>query len=323
MKRKYLVLIFSTLSLFLYAQNPSEKLVDRMVITITDQIKSNYVLPEKGELIADYFLKDHKNGRFSQASTLKELDSIMCKSLFEISKDHHLYVWNNYDVVNQLKSEKIQKEDSEEKESLTFFNNEKAYQSNFGFERIEILDNNIGYLRLSQINISDHSLKKLYAAMNIVEHTDALIIDLKNNGGGGSTVGSVLETYFFDEHLDLLEFRSRNDDARIESTVEWLLENRYLKPLYILINKGTASAAEAFAFALQHQKRCTIVGQASSGGAYMNTYFPVNDDFVIAISTSAPFLPGTNVSWEGEGVRPDVLTDIGKEFDTALKLLNE
>ncbi|MGK7394702.1 MAG: S41 family peptidase [Candidatus Cyclobacteriaceae bacterium M3_2C_046] len=126
-----------------------------------------------------------------------------------------------------------------------------------------------------------------------MENTKALIIDLRVNQGGESTVGPVLETSFFDEHLDILEFRERNGQTKLNSTVPWLLEKRYLKPLYLIINKGTGSAAEAFAFALKSQDRCVLVGEPTSKGAYMNTHFPVNQDFIIAISISAPFLPGT------------------------------
>ena len=288
------------------AQQPNQKMVKEMTHTIAALIEKNYVLKEKGVLIAAHFKNALKKGRFYQAQSLKQLDSIMTKSLREASNDYHLYTWNNKEIVNELKSEQ---DEGGETSAGTFFDNKKAYDTNFGFDKVDVLSDNIGYIKLSQINISDHSLKKLYAAMTLVENTNALIIDLRNNGGGGSTVGSVLETYFFNEHLDLLEFRKRNGQTEINSTVGWLLEKRYLKPLYILINKGTASAAEAFAFALKSQDRCVIIGEPSSGGAFMNTYFPVNEDFIVAISTAAPFLPGTAISWEGTGVQPDFVTD--------------
>ena len=155
----------------------------------------------------------------------------------------------------------------------------------------------------------------------MVQHTTALIIDLRNNSGGGSTVGPVLESFFFDGQTSLLEFRSRTGETRLESTVPWLLEKRYRNPLYLLINKGTASAAEAYAFALQNQDRCIIVGEPSSGGAYMNTYFPVNSEFVVAISTAAPFLPGTDISWQGLGVIPDHEVEESEALQRAIELI--
>ncbi|MEL6191327.1 MAG: S41 family peptidase, partial [Bacteroidota bacterium] len=281
-------------------------------------IRENYVLPEKGEEISEYFLKDLKKGRFYQATTLKKLDSIMTRSLRDASNDYHLFTWNNKEIVQQLKGDN---EEEEESASVGFFNDQKAYDSNFGFAKVVVLEENIGYIKLSQINISEHSLKKLYGAMTLVEHTQALIIDLRGNSGGGSTVGPVLETFFFEKHTDLLEFKERNGKTEMSSTVPWLLEKRYLKSLYLLVDKGTASAAEAFAYALKHQNRCIIVGEPTSGGAYMNAYFPVNEEFIVAISTAAPFLPGTTESWEGKGVQPHHMAEKEKALTKAIDLI--
>ncbi|MEO1655561.1 MAG: S41 family peptidase, partial [Bacteroidota bacterium] len=247
------------------AQQPSKKMVKEMVQKIEELILTHYVLPEQGEKIAAQFRADFQKGRFDQANSLKQLDSTMTKSLREVSQDFHLYVWNNKEIVEQLKAEARAEPDEEEaQETSNFFNSEKAYQANFGFEKVEVLEGNIGYIKLSQINISKYSLKKLYAAMHLVANTQALILDLRNNGGGGSSMGAVLESFFFEEYTELLEFRQRNGSTNVEATVPWLLEKRYPRPLYILINKRTGSAAEAFTFALKNQKRCILVGTNSS-----------------------------------------------------------
>ncbi len=107
----------------------------------------------------------------------------------------------------------------------------------------------------------------------------------------------------------------------MSSTVSWLLEKRYLKPLYLLVDKGTASAAEVFAYALKHQNRCIIVGEPTSGGAYVNAYFPVNEEFIVAISTAAPFLPGTTESWEGKGVQPHHEVEKEKALNNAIDFI--
>jgi len=319
LKRIALVLVCSfTLAITPFAQEPSKEMIDEMVHIIASHIEENYVLANKGLTIAEYFRNDHSNGRFYGHSTMKKLDSTLTKSLLEVSQDHHLFTWNNLSIVEELKSTSVENEDSD---ATNFFNNEAAYTSNFGFQKIEILPGNIGYLALSKINISDLSLPKLTGAMAFVSDTDALIIDLRNNGGGGSTIGPVLESFFFTEHTELLEFTSRNGKTDISATVGWLLEERYTEPLYVLINNGTASAAEAFAFALKHQNRATLIGEPSAGAAYMNTYFPVNDQFIVAISTSAPFLPGTTESWEGKGVQPHYVVDPDQALEKAVELI--
>jgi C-terminal processing protease CtpA/Prc len=98
-------------------------------------------------------------------------------------------------------------------------------------------------------------------------------------------------------------------------TVSWLTEKKYDAPVFIIINKKTASAAEALAFALQAQKRAVIVGQPSAGGAHMSSWYAVNDFLYVSVSTAAPVLPGTETSWEGKGVEPDFVTAAGREIE--------
>ncbi len=151
--------------------------------------------------------------------------------------------------------------------------------------------------------------------MRFIAHTNALIIDLKDNGGGGSDVGAVFQSFFLTPGIPLLEFKSRSGQVKIEKTVSWLTEKKYEKPLFILVNKHTASAAEAFAYSLQAVKRAVIVGQVSAGAANMNSWFVVNNEIFVSVSTAAPTLPGTQDSWEQKGVQPNAFVEAGKELD--------
>ncbi|WP_353719886.1 S41 family peptidase [Dyadobacter sp. 676] len=202
-----------------------------------------------------------------------------------------------------------------------FFDSKEAVERNFGFREVKVLEDNIGYLKISEINISAKSLPILFAAMRFVANSKALVIDLQNNGGGGSAVGSVLESFFLPAQTSLLEFKTRNGSSRSDMTVDWLLEPRYEKPLYILVNRHTASAAEAFAFALQKHGRAKIVGQRSAGAAFMNSWYPVNQHLFISVSTGAPTRPGTGETWEGTGIQPDYVVAEGAGLDTVAGLL--
>ncbi len=106
-----------------------------------------------------------------------------------------------------------------------------------------------------------------------------------------------------------------------EKTVGWLLEPKYDRPLFILINRGTASAAEAFAYALQKHKRAKVVGQRSAGGAFMSSWYPVNEHLYLSVSTGAPTWPGTTENWEGTGVQPDYTVSEGTELNAVAELL--
>lgn len=270
-------------------------------------IKEHYVSEEKGAKIAEHLLRKYKEGAFKTGP----IDSLLTVVLQEFSQDGHLYVRRDPETAASLLSMKKTAEDDNED---IYFYGKKAVEDNFGFREVKILDGNIGYIKISEINISDKSLPLLYATMRFVAHTKALIIDLQGNGGGGSNIGSVFESYFLPKNTALLEFKSRTGGVETEKTVPWLTEEKYTRPVYILVNKRTASAAEAFAYVLQANKKATVIGQVSAGGANMNTFYPINSEYFVSVSTAAPELPGSDRSWERKGVQPDHITAPGEEI---------
>jgi C-terminal processing protease CtpA/Prc len=299
MKSIILIIILSTG----YAQ------AQQTIIEKTAQlIKTHYVSEEKGAKIAAHLLQQYKAGAFNT----KPLDSVVTAVLQNFSHDGHLFF--RYDP-------KTREEVKEEANEDMFYYGPKAKEDNYGFREVKILDGNIGYIKLSEINISDKSLPVLYAAMRFVSNTKALIIDLQYNGGGGSNIGSVFESYFLPKNTPLLDFKSRTGGVVEEKTVTWLTEEKYNKPLYILVNGRTASAAEAFAYALQAHKRAKIIGQTSAGAANMNVFHRVNNEYYVSVSVAAPALPGTDSSWEQKGVQPDHVTKPGEEIKVIKELI--
>ena len=240
------------------------------------------------------------------------MDSIATKVLRDFSDDGHLFVKYNPTKVQELLA--VKKDTSAHSYYDSFFYGEEAMKNNFGFKEVKILAGNIGYIKLSKINLSEKSLPVLFASMRFVANTNALIIDIQDNSGGGSSIGDVFESYFLPKETPLLEFKNREGENHISKTVSWLIEPKYDKPLYILINNGTVSAAEAFAFALQSRNRATIIGQRSAGAAHMSSWYPVNEHLFVSVSTGAPTLPGTEVSWERKGVQPDHVVKAGEEI---------
>src|SRR5690606_32184001 len=213
------------------SQELSKKEIKEACREIAALIQSNYVLEARGSQIAAACLEHTGDGRYNRVHNWNQVDSAINSSLTEISGDGHLYVRHDPQFVQELKSE--WKEDKPGGDAQTFFNNEKAYHSNFGFKQVEILDGNIGYIQLSNINISNESLETLFATMAFVRNTNALIIDLRDNGGGGSNVGAVLETFFLEKNTALLAFTDRNGRAETVSTVSWLTEKPYTKPVFV------------------------------------------------------------------------------------------
>lgn len=304
-----------------FAQTFSVREIDAAVAAMAQRIDTAYVFPEKGQKIAHQLLSDHRQGKFSAAKNWQDLAAAISKSLHEFSGDGHLYVRHDPETVKDLQKPEQSGADTATQAYNPFFDGKDAEERNFGFRDVKVLKGNVGYIEISEINISAKSLPVLFAAMRFVANTRALVIDLRNNGGGGSNVGSVMESFFLAGETPLLEFRSRSGSMQTEKTVGWLLEPKYEQPLFILVSKGTASAAEAFAYALQRHRRAKIVGQRSAGAAFMNSWYPVNGQLYISVSTGAPTWPGTVESWEATGIQPDYTVPEGTELDAVMGLL--
>lgn len=305
-----IVILFTTLQVF--AQAPSSREVEGAIRTISEIITDKYVFPDKGREIAKHLLQEFKNGKFKNVSNWETLDSIATKVLRDFSGDGHLYVEYDPTTVQELSA--VKKDVNTDSGYDSFYYGEEAVKNNFGFAAVKVLEGNIGYIKLSKINISEKSLPVLFASMRFVSNTKALIIDLQDNGGGGSAIGAVFESYFLPKETPLLEFKNRESQIDISKTVAWLIEPKYDRPLFIMVNSGTVSAAEAFAFALQSKKRAIIVGQRSAGAAHMNSWYSVNEHLYVSVSTGAPTLPGTEISWEQKGVQPEHVVEAGQEI---------
>lgn len=301
-----------------FSQSLSKKELESAITTIAKLINDNYVFPEKGKLIATHLLQEYKNGRFNHIKDWNTFDSIATQCLRSFSHDGHLYVHNDSKTVKELLAAQNQAVDSNSTEQYSydpFYYGPEAIEKNFGFREVKILEENIGYIKLSEINISTKSLPVLFAAMEFISNTKALVIDLRDNGGGGSELGSVFHSFFLPKDIPLLEFKTRNGPSKIDKTVLWLTEKKYDNPLFIIVNKGTASAAEAFAYSLQNEKRAKIIGQQSAGAANMNSWYVVNEQIYVSVSTAAPTLPGSEESWEQKGIQPDHIIENGTEIE--------
>lgn len=271
---------------------------DEAVRNIAKYIAANYVNPDKGGKIASHIQAANFKGQFNKATTWKEFNEMVTKELSTYGNDGHLYVRHDPEAVKDLQNPSKPSEPQNTSGGNTL--------SKSTITESKILDNNIGYLRLTEIMINKNNLDDLYQHMNKINGTKALIIDLRDNGGGGSDVGPVLESFFLQEGMPTLTFVTRDQNYRTDSTVSWLKEKRYDKPVYLITNRGTASAAEAFAFVLQQNRRAKIVGERSAGAANMNSWYAINDENFVSVSTASPTIPGKNISWEQTGLQPDI-----------------
>lgn len=151
------------------------------------------------------------------------------------------------------------------------------------------------------------------AAMLMLKDTDALIIDLRENTGGGGADARLLG-HLSREPIPMAVIRWRAADGSFttETRTTSVAPGGPLypdKPVFVLIAKRTFSAAEGFTYDLQAARRATIVGETSRGGGNpSNRPVRLGAGMGVFIPNGLVVHPTTGGNWEGVGVKPDVPT---------------
>ncbi len=241
---------------------------------------------------------------YDQITSAKTLATTLQNHLQEVSHDKHLRVTYS---AEPLPPEGRNGGPSPEEiaERLEFLRT-----INFGFEKVERLPGNIGYIDLRGFQSADLGGETVVAAMNFVANTDALIVDLRRNGGGDPAMVALISSYLFGPqpvHLNDLYFRPDNT-TRQWWTLPYVPGKRYgdKKEVYVLTSKRTFSAAEEFTYNLKNLKRATIVGETTGGGAHPGGPRRINEHFAIWVPSGRAINPISKTNWEGTGVTPDV-----------------
>ena len=193
-------------------------------------------------------------------------------------------------------------------------------QTNFGFERIERLAGNIGYLDLRGFLPPEFIGDTAAAAMTFLAGTEALIIDLRQNGGGSPDGVALMASYFFGPQPERLNdiYDRPSDQTRQYWTQPYVPGKRFVgKEVYLLTSTRTFSGAEDFSYALKNLKRAVIVGEVTGGGAHPGGPRRVNDHFFVSVPSGRSISAITHTDWEATGVEPDVKVAAARALATA------
>lgn len=275
---------------------------DGTIDGIVRELGAKYVFPDRAAAVAKALRARRDRHEYDSIATGQALARALTGHINEVLKDAHFHVSFSLEPLPvRAQADKASAEELASRERL-------ERMVNGGFEKVERLPGNIGYIEVRSFAFSKRGSEAAAAAMSFVSETDALIIDIRRNGGGDPDVVAALSSYFFPEpvHLNDLYFRPEGTTRQFW-TFAAVSGKRYLdREIYVLTSKRTGSAAEEFAYNLKALKRATILGEVTWGGAHPGEEVRLNEHFSAFVPSGRAINPITKTNWEGVGVKPDI-----------------
>ncbi|MDW3648988.1 MAG: S41 family peptidase [Bacteroidia bacterium] len=291
--------------------------LDSLVHRISALAEEFYISQDTGQLMGELLQEKLVAGAYADLSHPDSLARRLTRDLRSVNGDLHMYV------------EAIPPGDRQSNDSSHILVDRRGAWSNYGFQKTEILDGNIGYIKVSHFTSWRHfeaAQVIIQQAIKNIEQTDALIVDLRANGGGFEEIVAYMISYFFDgEVIHLSDYYCRHDDNRSSIYTQADVPGKKLPdlPLYILIDKKTGSAAESFAYMLKHLDRAMVIGERSAGAGNGASQHRAADRFLLTVACQQSINAVTQTSFEKQGVIPHIETSSSEARNTAYKLALE
>ena len=273
---------------------------------VLDGLNRSYVFPEVAAKMSHAVRERVANGEYDAVTGAREFADKLTADLRAVSRDKHLRV--------RLAGEGPQMR------MMRGPTGGGGTGGDGGFARVEQLPGNIGYIDLRMFHPPPIAAEQAANAMDRVADSDALIIDLRKNGGGSADMVALLVSYLLGPERVLVNtFFDRDGKLQSETwTTPDLPGRRFTgKDVYVLTSSYTFSAAEEFAYDLKNLKRATLVGETTGGGANPVNIMRINDRFEVSIPVGRAVNPITKTNWEGVGVEPDVSVPAQTALETA------
>jgi hypothetical protein len=288
------------------------------VAAIIAAVETRYVFPERVAAIRDRLNEGLSSGRYNAAER-GSFAELISADLRASSEDGHVYLLNDPAQYAAAITSEGEVFDNPEFQAIWAA---AARRSNNGLTEMRILPGNVRYLRINQFHwVADRTGQAYDDAMRFLRDGDAVIIDMRGNGGGDHAAVRYLLSHFMKpDQLDIT-FLEAGEEPVQSRTLDHLPAGRLTgKPLYVLTSPQVGSAAEAFAYDVQQFHLGTLVGSTTAGAANNNTFVPIAPGFMLSISYGRPVHPVSGTNWEGVGVSPDVAVDPATALDAAAAL---
>jgi hypothetical protein len=264
-------------------------------------LESRYAIEGTAKELATFLRAKAKSNAYKSIASGPEFARVLTDDLYTVAHDKHLRVSFTFtplppppkgppgpppqDVLDQMR------------------------KLNGAIPKAEILDGNVGYMRVNGVPLVAAARSAVAAAFAFLHNTDALIIDNRGNGGGDPETVALYVSYLSEGKpflVNTFHWRAGNQVQEFRTTDLGDLSYGSHKPVFVLTSPMTFSGGEELTYDLQNLKRAVIVGEVTGGGANPGGRVPLGTHFVVNVPQGQAVNPITGTSWEGVGVKPDV-----------------
>lgn len=305
------------------AQQPQpDKVIDAetrtaVIDSLLKELNEGYVFPEIAKKMETDLRTRLSAKEYDGITSGVALAQKLTADLQSVSKDKHLRVRFSASPMP------IRKDRREPSEAEVEQGKWMSKRVNFGFEKVERLNGNIGYVDLRGFNDHVEGAETVAAAMGFLKNTEAIIFDLRQNGGGSPFMIQLISSYLFGDkpvHLNDMYWRQSGKTDEFWTKPELAKFKLTNKDIYVLTSNYSFSGAEEFSYNLKNLKRATLVGETTGGGAHPGGVVRLHDHFGVFIPVGRAINPISKTNWEGTGVEPDIKVPKEQALKTAYLL---
>lgn len=309
------LLVFVAVVPSVYAAPYSD--LEAVVVGASRAIRDQLVDEKAGHRTAVELLNRLRAGAYDGLSAPDELARKLSDDMQAISGDKHIGIVFDAESVARYRARENAQQ-SPEAQAIDAANKKKRAEAarldNYGLRAVETMPGGIGYLRTDFFDGHvDDAKPVIAAAMNMLESSKAIILDLRRNSGGNSRILPLFMGYFLGPkpiHFATRIERWKNEETPLHTMIDEKGARHYDKPIYILTSGTTVSLAEHLTYHLRAFGRATIIGERTYGAGDGWDPLVLNDDFYLRMPRMRFINARTNRLFaEGQGITPDIITD--------------
>ena len=218
----------------------------RVIDGVVANLNEFYVYPETAKKMEVALRERQAKSAYDAVTDGEAFATKLTEDLQQISHDRHLHVMFSPEVLPKGDPKPTPDDKARRRTELD--------RDNCAFEKVERLPSNIGYLKFNAFLDPEICGPTAVAAMNFLGNVDAIIFDLRSNGGGDPKMIAFITTYLFDEPTHLNDLYDRKKDSTTQYwTLPYVPGKRLSgKPVFVLTSKRTFSGAEEFSYNLKN-----------------------------------------------------------------------